>query len=644
MAKVSVVIPVYNVEKYLVPCLESVIHQTLKDIEIICIDDGSTDSSGRILDEYALKDSRIRVIHKENGGYGKAMNLGLDSATGEYFAIFESDDMIRPQMYERLYNLAQKHRLDVIKADFCRFVIKNGVIEETSDTCVSDAKMYGHVLDGEKDIKDILMKAPLYTWSGIYRIDYLRENHIRHNETPGASYQDNGFWFQTMSCAKRVYFLNEEFYMLRRDNPNSSFLSKGKVYCVRDEYEFILKFLNERPEIYNRVINLYWPIRFGAYMFTYRRIAPDYKLEFLIHTREVFLQAKNSNQLVKEEFSRSKWITLNEILKSPQNYHRRYQNEENGNKRIIKLWNRFLWCYQDNGLKYTILHLLSRIKSKISNRKSKYLFEINTIKSMVREQNDRLKCLEAQLRAVENQIEKSRKLVIEQNSQGRKINSIGQELIFSSIFNQTICNSSWLKNPNFSPGRAAVGYNYLYVVYRCLNEFSPKMILDIGLGESTKLITQYVEKNQDTHHIVIEHDHNWIDFFKNKNYLSERTIIEQTNIEYINFKESESVRTYQNFGEIINGKKFDFISIDGPISHDMSKYARVDIIPFLPECLKKDFIIIIDDYQRIAEKNSADEIRNQLKKNQISFSEGVYKGQTDILVICSENLKFFTSL
>ena len=87
MPKVSIVVPVYNVEKFLKPCLDSAKNQTLEDIEIICVDDGSTDSSGAILDEYAAKDSRFVIIHKENGGYGKAMNAGLNRAKGKYFCI-----------------------------------------------------------------------------------------------------------------------------------------------------------------------------------------------------------------------------------------------------------------------------------------------------------------------------------------------------------------------------------------------------------------------------------------------------------------------------------------------------------------------------------------------------------------------------
>ena len=119
--KVSVIIPVYNVEKYLAKCIESVINQTLTEIEIICVDDGSTDLCPKILDEYASKDKRIKVIHKENEGYGKTMNIGLDLAQGEYIGLVESDDYILPNMYEILYKKAKENDLDLIKSNFYFF-------------------------------------------------------------------------------------------------------------------------------------------------------------------------------------------------------------------------------------------------------------------------------------------------------------------------------------------------------------------------------------------------------------------------------------------------------------------------------------------------------------------------------------------
>ena len=103
MAKISVIVPVYNAEKYLRQCLDSIVSQTLRDIEIICVNDGSTDASLSILEEYAAKDSRIVVISKPNAGYGHSMNMGLDKATGEYMGIVDADDYILPTMYETLY-------------------------------------------------------------------------------------------------------------------------------------------------------------------------------------------------------------------------------------------------------------------------------------------------------------------------------------------------------------------------------------------------------------------------------------------------------------------------------------------------------------------------------------------------------------
>lgn len=110
MSKVSIVIPVYNVEKYLRECLNSVCRQTLADIEIICVDDGSTDQSGCILDEYAAKDDRFQIIHKKNEGYGKAMNVGMAAVTSPYVGIVESDDLIASDMYEQLYQLIEEKR------------------------------------------------------------------------------------------------------------------------------------------------------------------------------------------------------------------------------------------------------------------------------------------------------------------------------------------------------------------------------------------------------------------------------------------------------------------------------------------------------------------------------------------------------
>ena len=115
--KISIVMPTYNVEKYFRQCLDSIINQTLFDIEIIPVDDGSPDNCGAIMDEYAAKDSRIKPIHQKNGGYGKAVNAGINIATGEYIGILESDDFTKTTMLEDLYNIAEKNSAEVVKSD-----------------------------------------------------------------------------------------------------------------------------------------------------------------------------------------------------------------------------------------------------------------------------------------------------------------------------------------------------------------------------------------------------------------------------------------------------------------------------------------------------------------------------------------------
>ena len=109
MPKVSIIVPTYNVENYLRECMDSIVGQTLKDIEIICINDGSTDGSLEILKNYAAKDPRIIIVDKKNEGYGVGMNIGLERASGEYIGIVEPDDFVPDNMYEDLYNLSLIH-------------------------------------------------------------------------------------------------------------------------------------------------------------------------------------------------------------------------------------------------------------------------------------------------------------------------------------------------------------------------------------------------------------------------------------------------------------------------------------------------------------------------------------------------------
>lgn len=118
MPEVSIIVPVYNAEKYISKCIESIIKQTMKNIEIICIDDGSTDSSGKILDSFADKDSRVRVIHKKNEGLVAARKTGISHANGKYVSFADADDYMDEDMYDQLYSIAEKHRVDLVSSGY----------------------------------------------------------------------------------------------------------------------------------------------------------------------------------------------------------------------------------------------------------------------------------------------------------------------------------------------------------------------------------------------------------------------------------------------------------------------------------------------------------------------------------------------
>src|SRR5699024_11036063 len=150
---------------------------------------------------------------------GHAMNVGMDMAGGEYVGIVESDDFVKLDMFETLYEIAHKDQIDMVKADFYRFTVDGEYRHSYYHFLSIKQDYYNRIITEDRGI-DLFKYTN--TWTGIYRTEFLRSNNIRHQETPGASYQDNGFWFQTTICAKSLYYLDKPFYMNRRDNPNSS--------------------------------------------------------------------------------------------------------------------------------------------------------------------------------------------------------------------------------------------------------------------------------------------------------------------------------------------------------------------------------------------------------------------------------------
>ncbi len=331
--KVTVVIPCYNVEKYLRQCLDSVINQTLKDLEIICVNDGSKDSTLSIIQEYAGKDNRIKIIDKPNGGYGESMNRGFDMATGDYIGIIESDDYADLDMFEKLYNCAKEYNLDVAKSGFYYYYSKPTEVNKPNpiSSHTTSGRTFCPTLgfQSKMEMVDFFNIKPTI-WSAIYRKDFIRENNIRFNETPGASYQDASFNFKVWVCAKRVRLLEECFLHYRQDNEASSINSPGKVYCICDEYEEMERFIENRPLEKAIVEPIMIRIKYDSYNWNYERLAEPLQREFISRFGEDFKKHQEEDTLKQDYFEWYKWKRVNQIIENPILYHEIQVKVKNG--------------------------------------------------------------------------------------------------------------------------------------------------------------------------------------------------------------------------------------------------------------------------------------------------------------------------
>ena len=273
--RVSILVPIYDVEKFLPECLDSLVGQTLKEIEIICINDGSTDSSFEIMKEYSENDDRIRIIDKKNTGYGDSMNEGLAAARGEYIGIVEPDDFVKLDTFEKMYNNAKKKNAEIVKANFYEYTERRKNKSCKSHLFLKDE--VGRVIDPKKH-RHIFYQQPSI-WSAIYKRDFLNKNSIKFLPSGGASYQDAGFNFKVFAMASRVLYVDEAFLYYRCDNPNSSVKSEGKIYAVKDEYDEVEKYLKKQGvfEEFARTLAI---VRMGGYIWNMRRLTNKAATEF----------------------------------------------------------------------------------------------------------------------------------------------------------------------------------------------------------------------------------------------------------------------------------------------------------------------------------------------------------------------------
>ena len=218
---ITVIMPSYNVVKYIRKCLDSVVGQSLQALEILCIDAGSTDGTLEILKEYAASDQRIRMFHSERKSYGKQVNMGMDLARGKYIAVVETDDYIDVSMYAKLFATAEKYQLDFVKADFMGFqLLQNGEMLFDKGNVWPNEEIYDKVISVENYPE--LYVRDVNIWKGLYNSSFLKMNKIRLNETPGAAFQDIGFCHLCLAYGDREMYIKDKLYYYRRANEESS--------------------------------------------------------------------------------------------------------------------------------------------------------------------------------------------------------------------------------------------------------------------------------------------------------------------------------------------------------------------------------------------------------------------------------------
>lgn len=243
MNKISIIVPFYNVEKYASKCIESIINQTYKNLEIILVDDGSKDNCGKICDEFAKKDKRIKVIHKTNGGLSDARNAGIKEATGNYIGFVDSDDYIESDMYEYLLNLLEKNNADI---SICGVGEVYEDFEEESIKTKEDVIIY----DNKEALKELLLdkKIRSHAWDKLYKKELF--NNIFYPK--GRKMEDVGTTYKLFNKANRIVYGEKiKYHYLQRKN---SIMGKNDTNMWIDYYELSTTRYEEIKKIYPDLI------------------------------------------------------------------------------------------------------------------------------------------------------------------------------------------------------------------------------------------------------------------------------------------------------------------------------------------------------------------------------------------------------
>lgn len=386
MVKVSVVVPIYNVELYLEECMDSIVNQTLTDIEIICINDGSTDNSLEILEKYAEKDSRIQVITQENGGHAVATNRGMDLATGKYLFLMDSDDTLDLEALEKTYNAAEEKDVD--------FVLFKAINYDDSKDKYYESEFYsmnmlanrvGDNIFNFDDVGELALHMAVTPWTKLYNRKFIMDLGLRFPE--GLIFEDNIFFWEVLLSAEKIYFL-KEFLFKRRWYDSSStkagdkrFIDSIVVYSMIID---VVKHHNHLDDTFKR--RLYNRKLFLAIL-RFKQVKEEFKdIYFQELQKNIyhFLQEDNMYDYLQNVLEPKNKFLLDAILNAKSAKELElivYNYEESIKHRILERDNRYYYkVIHDNN--DDLDHLITK-----TNTYSSYVKELQERNSKLNEEN-----------------------------------------------------------------------------------------------------------------------------------------------------------------------------------------------------------------------------------------------------------------
>ena len=317
---ISIVVPIYNVEKYLPKCIESILNQTYKNFELILVDDGAKDNCGKICDEYAQKDNRIIVIHKKNGGLSSARNAGIDIAKGEYIGFVDSDDWIQSEMYEKLVYLIENYNADIAQCEFINAPYEDIKIQPEEEVI----KTFTNI-EGLNNLYNDMYVSTVVAWNKLYKTTLFKE--IRYPN--GKIHEDEGTTYKLIFNAKKIVYTNQKYYYYRQ-TPNSitNAAFNKKRLNILDVFDEKIKYMSKinNDDLYAKTLKWYFFKVINLYFECHKNLKDDKETLDMIDRRakeaySMYLGAKGKE---------TKWVALFTIFKINPNLYNFIINKVNG--------------------------------------------------------------------------------------------------------------------------------------------------------------------------------------------------------------------------------------------------------------------------------------------------------------------------